>query len=88
MIVQSTARSARRAAFNRRAVSVYTTSSGNSICNNRATSHLLVGTQTSASTRRDFSNDTTKSSPWAKFPQAPPDPIIGLTEVSCHEHMI
>lgn len=83
MIVQSAARSARRA-FNRRVV--YATSSGN-ICNNRATSHLLVGTQTSTPTRRDFSNDTTKSSPWEKFPQAPPDPIIGLTEVS-HEHMI
>ena len=69
MIVQSVARSARRA-FNRGAVSA--TSSG---------TPRLVGTQTSASTRRDFSNDTIKSSPWAKFPQAPPDPIIGLTEV-------
>jgi len=81
MIVQCVARSARRA-FNRRAVAA--TSSG--ICN---TSYLrLVGTQTSTPIRRDFSNDTTKSSPWAKFPQAPPDPIIGLTEVSSHEHMI
>jgi hypothetical protein len=84
MIVQSIARSARRAAFNRRAVAA--TSSGN-ICNNRAIItpishlHVHVGTQTSTPTRRDFSNDTTKSSPWAKFPQAPPDPIIGLTEV-------
>ena len=66
MIVQSVARSARRA-FNRGAVS--------------ATSSGTPRTQTSASTRRDFSNDTIKSSPWAKFPQAPPDPIIGLTEV-------
>lgn len=38
-----------------------------------------VGTSTSSS-RRGFA-DATTGSPWEKFTMAPPDPIIGLTEV-------
>jgi hypothetical protein len=40
----------------------------------------------SSSNRRGFAdavadNEVTSHSPWAHFPMAPPDPIIGLTEV-------
>lgn len=41
----------------------------------------------SSNNRRGFAdavadNEVTSDSPWAHFPMAPPDPIIGLTEVS------
>lgn len=40
----------------------------------------------STSTNRGFADaavETASDSHWAHFPMAPPDPIIGLTEVSC-----
>ena len=51
------------------------------VSNTPALPFSVPGGTSSSATRRGFADATGTGSPWGNFTMAPPDPIIGLTEV-------